>query len=571
MKKIILKKNSLDSYRKDSGSSHHSLLANYLMTLGIKEENVNKFINHPDINDLDDPWKLKNMDIAVNAAKTILDSGKANIFIQVDSDTDGWTSSAILIQYLRKRYPFAPLQYSLHPGKEHGIDLNTIPEAANLIFIPDAGSNDFEEQEELINQGKTVIVLDHHHMSNQPNSGAIIVNNQISPLFSNKSMSGAGVTYMFVKALDQQYEDPLLKNKEYMDLAAVGIIADAMTMTTLGNNFLAYNGLQEMKNKFLRALAIHQARGIPDVDWLTKTDVAFYIAPVINGVIRSGSQEDKAIVFSALCTEDSNAIYESEYRGKIRKENLYDYAVRLASNAKSRQDNAKKKGFDFLCEKIQKEHLNDNNLMIIALNSLEEKKVTQNITGLIAMELVKQFNRPCLLVRKTTLNGQELFGGSGRNGNFYFLPSLLKFLHESGRITYAEGHDNAFGIFLTEAQIKELVNYANEKIDSSLFEDEVFEVDAWFKADLSSDEQDILMQFAAADKLWGNGIPKPTFAFTTVGEKADFFLMGADKTSVRYKNMFVCFKNKELADQITALGMKDKVEVTIIGTPLINE
>lgn len=67
------------------------------------------------------------------------------IFIQVDSDVDGYTSAAILINYL---YMIAPnvvqnnISYRMHEGKQHGIILDTIPEDVKLVIVPDAGSND---------------------------------------------------------------------------------------------------------------------------------------------------------------------------------------------------------------------------------------------------------------------------------------------------------------------------------------------------------------------------------------------------------------------------------------------
>ena len=52
--------------------------------------------------------------------------------------------------------------------------------------------------------------------------------------------------------------------------------------------------------------------------------------------------------------------------------------------------------------------------------------------------VVKEFNKPCLVLRETMFDNQDVFGGSGRNGNFYGLPGLKDFLHEAG-VYYAEG------------------------------------------------------------------------------------------------------------------------------------
>ena len=74
----------------------------------------------------------------------------------------------------------------------------------------------------------------------------------------------------------------------------------------------------------------------------------------------------------------------------------------------------------------------------MTLNKEESEKVNPNLTVLIAMELVKEFNRPVLLLRETELDGQKVYGGSGRNGNFYELPDLKAKLKEAGGL-YQEG------------------------------------------------------------------------------------------------------------------------------------
>ena len=269
---------------------------------------MSSFTNKPNPKDLDKWSDLKNMDKAVSTFAELIKTKKSlKIKVIVDSDADGYTSSAILIQYLRNRFPDTIVNYHLHPGKEHGIVLDYIEDDDDLIFIPDAGSNDYDQQEVLVKQGKTVIVLDHHEINREErrDTGAIIVNNQDSENFSNKSLSGAGVTLMFVKAVeDTMWTVPTELYVNYIDLAAIGIIADAMNMTTLGNNYISYFGLHRIHNNFIKQLASIQqaALKIKDATSLTKMDVMWYIAPIINGVIRSGSPEDKEIVFKALIT-----------------------------------------------------------------------------------------------------------------------------------------------------------------------------------------------------------------------------------------------------------------------------
>ena len=87
------------------------------------------------------------------------------ILIQIDSDCDGYTSAALLINYLNCLFP-AFVQnniiYRFHNGKEHGIILTTIPDDVQLVIAPDSSSNDYEVHEELAKRNVDVLVIDHH-------------------------------------------------------------------------------------------------------------------------------------------------------------------------------------------------------------------------------------------------------------------------------------------------------------------------------------------------------------------------------------------------------------------------
>ena len=562
MKQIKKKVNSINI-----NSSNY--LKDYLNTLGIADENISSFINKPRDLDEDNPLTLDNMLLAIETAYAELIKPTAHIFVQIDSDSDGYTSSAVLINYIKRRFNGIKVSYALHPGKEHGIVPEVIPEDVTLIFIPDAGSNDYDQQQLLCSQGKKLIILDHHEVNDYKTTGAILVNNQSSINFINKNLSGVGIVYMFIKAIDEKYFSNDLIYRDYMDLTAIGIIADAMNMTSLGNNYIAYYGLSNIKNKFIQNLAVKQARGIKNPEKLTKTDIAFYIAPVINGVIRSGSQEDKETVFKALVDNNSAELFDYEWRGNYKQETLYDRAVRLAVNAKSRQDSNKKKAFEWLCELIRKNNYDKDNLIIVPLDEEQSNKVSANITGLIAMEIVKEFNKPCLILRKTEFEDKILFGGSGRNGNFFGLPSLLDFLRESNLVYYVAGHANAFGCFIEEDKIPLLREYANTQLNQKSFE-EVYEVDYWFHT-TENINKSMLFDFASCEFLWGQGIPRPIFAFDFNYTSKDVTIMGADKSSVKIKYNgidFVSFKNSELAKKIEECP---NGHVQIIGAPSLNE
>ena len=563
MKQIKLKVNHLKR------NTNISYIRQYLNTLGI--EKIESFINQPEEVDEEDPLHFDNMKTAVGIAHTMLSNG-AKVFVQVDSDTDGYTSSSILINYIKRRFPNNEIIWRLHKGKEHGIIVDTVPEDCNLVFIPDAGSNQFEEQKALAKMGKTIIILDHHEVTEKEqllNTPAIIVNNQLSPNYMNKSLSGAGVVYKFIKEMDREFYPNDHIYHDYGDLAAIGIIADAMNMTTLDNNYIAYWGLSHIHSKFIRELALKQSRGVKNPDHLTKIDVAFYIAPVINGVIRSGSQEDKEMTFGAMIDNEDTNLYEHTWRGVTKMETLWERAARNAINAKGRQDASKKKSFEWLCEKIRKEGWDNHNIIIAVLDAKESIKVSPNITGLIAMELVKEFNKPALVLRDTEFNGERVYGGSGRNGSFYGLPDLKAMLAAAGGL-YQEGHANAFGSFLRKDRVDDIRNYFDTHLDAATFADTVYEVDYWFHTGETLDSE-MLYEIASYDDLWGNSIPQPKFAMDINYTSDEIKVMGADGSSLKISHDgidFVAFKCKDLIAQLQA---KESGHITIVGRPQLNE
>lgn len=107
-------------------------------------------------------------------------SNNDNILIIVDSDADGYTSAALLINYLYTLFPFYTLnhiQYKIHNGKQHGIDLKNIDiNNIKLIICPDSSSNEFDKHKELSSQNIDILILDHHE-ADHVSEYACVINN----------------------------------------------------------------------------------------------------------------------------------------------------------------------------------------------------------------------------------------------------------------------------------------------------------------------------------------------------------------------------------------------------------
>ena len=156
-----------------------STIEQILVNRGINKQDIGTYLNLDD-SVLISPYKLNNIELAANRLiRAILNQEK--IYVQVDSDCDGYTSAAVLINYLYRIFPATVrnnISYGLHKKKEHGIAKNNIPSDCSLVIAPDSSSNENELHSELIKKGVDVIVLDHHSDDNYEYDGAIIVNNQ---------------------------------------------------------------------------------------------------------------------------------------------------------------------------------------------------------------------------------------------------------------------------------------------------------------------------------------------------------------------------------------------------------
>lgn len=123
-------------------------------------------------------------------------------------------------------------------------------------------------------------------------SNTIIINNQLSERYINKSLCGAGVVYKFCEVLDDILN--ISQAYEYIDLVALGEIADVMDRTTSETNYLMLEGLKNIKNPGLKVLLEAQSFSLkekakPPYIGLTPIDIAFYIAPLLNAITRVGT------------------------------------------------------------------------------------------------------------------------------------------------------------------------------------------------------------------------------------------------------------------------------------------
>lgn len=533
---------------------------NYALTEILKDrgvQDIEKFLYPTEECELD-PYGLDNIDLAATKLLNHL-AANSKILLVVDADTDGFTSASILWLYIKRIYPNANLFFTVHEHKQHGLDdkIDWIEnQDFNLVIAPDAASYDIEEHQRLYELGIDCICLDHHAAPKDkegniilPNPKyAIVVNNQLSSYYDNKSLCGAGVVYKFCEVLDNILG--IQQAQEYLDLVALGEIADVMDRTNTETNYLMLQGLSYIKNKGLQTLIEAQSYSLKDkaqypYDGITPIDIAFYIAPLINSITRVGSMREKETLF--YCFIEPDLVVPSTKRGAKAgdTETAAEQTARVGKNAKARQDKLKEKAIGLIDFKIQKNDLINDNIIIVELEPNDN--IPQELSGLVAMAIVNKYNKPCLIVRK---NEEGLLQGSARNnGNFEALPDLKDYLGKSGYFDYVAGHENAFGAGILETRLPSFLNYINSSLPENAF-DKCYTVD--YILDANNDNIKLLTVLAERPELFGNHIDDIKVIIKNI-ELASVLPMGANKDSMKisYNGIdYVKFKDAEFVEEI---------------------
>lgn len=543
-----------------------------LQDRGVK--NVEAFVNPTKENE-NNPYDLDNIK---EAAEKLLYHLQQNNYICIltDADNDGFCSAAIMWNYIKTIYPDSKLYFTLHEGKAHGlsdkIDYFLDEAHFDLIVIPDAGSYDIKYFHQLKQVNTEVICLDHHPMmyyedgspmiNNCPT--AVVVNNQLSDNYPNKDFCGAGITYRFCNVLDDYLHINLAHN--FVDLAAVGNIGDVMFQGDPETRYVIKDGLANIKNEGLVAMIEAQSYSLKERATypysLTPIDVAFYICPLINAIVRVGTIQEKECLFYALT--DPYKELKSTKRGAKDSdiELAKDQAARVAKNVKARQDRIKEKAISLVDFKIQKEGLNENNLIIVELDASDD--IPNELTGLIAQNVVSKYNKPCFIVRRDSHN--ILKGSLRNNGNFQDLPALRSVLESTGLFELLAGHENAAGLGIAASHVPSLLKFMNTQYSAESFAN-CYVVD--YVLDGRENNSLLLRALAEHQDYYGNGIDEPRFIIKNIS-LANIMAMGTNKDSMKisYNGIdYVHFKDLNFVEEVGANRTKT---LTVYGRANLN-
>ena len=474
-----------------------------LVNRGIPYDQINHYLNTTD-NDILDPRLIPHLD---EGAKMLIKHISQNdkVLIQVDSDCDGYTSAALLMNYLYCLFPSFVnnnISYRVHMGKQHGIIPDTIPEDVKLVIAPDSSSNDYEAHEYLNLSGVDVLVIDHHE-ADHVSEYACIINNQLCD-YPTKSLSGVAMVWKFCC-----YIDMLLKTdhaQKFLDLVALGLVADMMDVRDFETRRLIDKGLQQIRNPYFRG-AIDKDQ-FHFTNEITPIGVAFYIAPLINATTRVGTQEEKLMLFESMLDFRGYELVPSTKRGcKGQAETRVEQACRNCTNIKSRQTKIRDNSLEKIEQIIVNQNLLSNKILIVQLDDLITDR---NLTGLIANQLMSEYQRPVLILNKIeNEDGTITWEGSGRGYDKSRLKDFRGFLENNKYVMYAEGHANAFGIGIRDEDISAFIASTNSALEGFDFTP-IYNVDFIYKSDeLTPDE---VIDIAGMKSLWGQGVEEAEIA-----------------------------------------------------------
>lgn len=495
-----------------------------LTNRGIALEEIPRYLNTPD----DVVQGYEDLDNITIARDCFLKhyQNKSRILIQVDCDVDGYTSAAELYNYLKANYPETIIDYQVHDDKTHGLEIteNILNKEYELIFVPDAGSNQYDEHKQLYDLGIDIIILDHHECEYE-SSNAIVVNNQLSKKYKNKNLSGVGVVWQFCRCLDEDYEfnQHQAPAQLFLDLVSLGLNADMMDIKNLETKKLIEYGLRQMEaqnswnNTFLNGLIEKQSFSmtgdkIYHGQEITPTAILFYIAPLINAITRVGTHEEREIVFKAFLEDAVLQEVPSIKRGHKPgdKETILEQAKRIVTNVKNRQKKHRDEAFIVFEKNITEDYLKNNSVIFIDAKGALDK----NLNGLVANQIISKYNRPALVMSKfITEDNVVKYAGSARGVDGDICHDFRQFILDSGLSEYAEGHANAFGVCFTEDNLKKFLAYATEVLPYNKIEN-VINVDFIFEAaDLNPKT---VLDIGSLAPYWGNGLKESLVAIKNV-------------------------------------------------------
>jgi single-stranded-DNA-specific exonuclease len=409
----------------------NSTICRILVQRGIETFGEAKAYFRPRLDELPEPWLMKDM---VKAVNRVFDAfvRKEKILVFGDYDVDGTTSVACMYQFLQKVYQPELIEFYIpHRYREgYGVSRMGIDFAKDngfsLVISLDCGIKSVDLIAYAGNLGIDFIVCDHHLPEKTlPPAVAILNPKQKNCSYPYKELCGCGVGFKLITAISQRLGLPEDDYYCYLDLVATAIAADIVPMTG-ENRILAFYGLKRVnQNPCPGIKALLELGGIKKTSININT-LVFVVAPRINAAGRMDDARKAVLLF--VEKDEENALV---------------YAKMLHS------DNTDRKEAD---SSITEEALalieNDGVLVNRKSTVLFQPHWHKGVVGIVASRLIERYYRPTVVLTKSG----EIVAGSARSVNGFNLYEAIHACRE--HLLGYGGHFAAAGMTLLPEQVE---------------------------------------------------------------------------------------------------------------------
>ena len=446
-------------------------IANLLVQRGIETYEQAKTFFRPTLEDLHNPYLMKDMDKAVSRIEKAI-ANKENILVFGDYDVDGTTAVSLVSSYLRSYYPnvatYIPDRYNEGYGISYlGIDYAEDNDVS-LIIALDCGIKSVDHVNYANAKNIDFIICDHHRPGDSlPDAIAVLDPKRTDCSYPYDELCGCGVGFKLIQALAENRNQTIEDLLPYLDLVATAIAADIVPITG-ENRVLAKFGLEVINTNprpGIKALIQNVKK-----KGLTITDVVFIVAPRINaaGRVKHGNEA------VALLTE-------------YNLEQAEQFASEIEGYNSDRKD---------LDKQITKEALlqiEENNETERFSTVVYQESWHKGVIGIVASRLVENYYRPTIVFTKS---GDKL-AASARSVKDFDVYNALEACAE--HLEQFGGHMYAAGMTLKEENYQNFKNAFENEVKNTIHPDLLIpEISVDFGLDFSDIDEKfmrILKQF----------------------------------------------------------------------------
>lgn len=484
------------------------VMAGILIQRNITTESAAKRFFRPQLNDLINPFLMKDMDVAVDRLNDAM-GRKERIMVYGDYDVDGCTAVALVYKFLQQFYSNIDYYIPDRYDEGYGVSYKGINYAhetgVKLIIILDCGIKAISEIEYAKSLGIDFIICDHHVPDEiMPPAVAILNPKRPDDSYPFKHLCGCGVGFKFMQAFAKNNGIPFSRLVPLLDFCAVSIAADIVPVVE-ENRILAYHGLKQLnQNPNIGLKAIIDICGL-NGRTITMSDIVFKIGPRINasGRMENGRESVDLLVEKDLGSALKEAKHINEYN-----EQRKDIDKQMTEEANQ------------IVAKIESQ----NRRSSIVLYDENWKK---GIIGIVASRLTEIYFRPTIVMTRE----DDLATGSARSVTGFDVYSAIKSCRDL--LINFGGHTYAAGLTLKWKDVPEFMKRFQKYVDEHIQPEQT---EAILNIDAVIDFKDITRKLHSEIKKlspFGPQNPKPLFCTTDVYDFGTSKVVGREQEHIK--------------------------------------